>query len=106
MLGVPWIHNPTAFWFVLDFVADMRRGETSKISARQQVSFIGLSRSDLPSWMLRRLVASILGLPAKPKSRNGGEILELQKVERKLRNSFTFFPSASNAHAAADDVRA
>jgi hypothetical protein len=44
------------------------------------VSFFGLSRSDLPSWMLLRLVASILGLQAKPKSRKGGEILELDKV--------------------------
>ena len=79
--GVLFGHNPLAFYALLVLIADMR-----KVRTRRPVQYIGLSRTDLPDSMVRRLVEQILKLPPRPLAHTKleREILELQKVGNRL----------------------
>jgi hypothetical protein len=78
-------HNPLTLYALLGLIADMRRVGLRKqstartrwpgnISAYQLV----VSRTDLPNFMVRRLVEQILKLRPRPLAYTTREILELQ----------------------------
>ena len=70
--------------FPLAFLALLRLVEEMRAEGRRPVNYIGLSSSILTDSMVRQLVASILGLPPKPKNRKFPEILEMNSVRKKL----------------------
>lgn len=79
MQGMHWEYLPLAFFALLYMIADMR------VEGRRPVKYLGLSSSVLPDNLVRRLVATLLGLPPKPRNRKDREILEMNGVSR---NSF------------------
>ncbi len=91
--GVLLGHNPLAFYALLGLIADMRTVGSRKqsiVRTRRPVQYIGLSRTDLPDSMVRRLVEQILKLPPGPLAHTKLEReildpnLELQKVGNRL----------------------
>lgn len=78
MQGLSWQCFPLAFLALLRLVEEMRA------EGRRPVNYIGLSMSILTDSMVRQLVASILGLPPKPKNRKFPEILEMNSVRKKF----------------------
>ena len=76
--GVHFGLNPLAFCALLRLIADMRK-------QRRPVQYIGLSRTDLPDSMVRRLIEEILKLPPRPLAHTQREIVELQMVSNRLR---------------------
>ena len=87
--GVLFGHNSLAFYVLLGLIADMRTVGSRKqsiVRTRRPVQYIGLSRTDLPDSMVRRLVEQILKLPPRPLAHTKleREILELQKVGNRL----------------------
>ena len=81
-----WQYLPLAFFTLLDLIEGMRR------EGRGPVEYIGLSSSVLPDNLVRRLVATILELPPKPKLRKVCEVLEMNGVSTNL-FAFSFAPS-------------
>ena len=81
-----WEYLPLAFFALLYMIADMR------VEGRRPVKYLGLSSSVLPDNLVRRLVATILELPPKPKLRKVCEVLEMNGVSTNL-FAFSFAPS-------------
>ena len=84
-------HYPLTFCAVLHLIEGMREEDHGSARRRRPVDYIGLTKSDLPDSMVRRLVATILGLPPAPTLRKVFETLEIQQVGR---HTFSFSDSA------------
>ena len=94
--GVLFEHNPAAFCALLWFIGNMRKvvsHEQGKGRTGRPVENIRLSRTDLPDYMVRLLVAEILKLPPRPPAHIKREMLELQKVGNRLWHSVRFSAS-------------